>query len=229
MRNIKTIKVMRLTLLLAVLSIGLNVTAQSSDTDFYFGEKFTTNKSSFVKRLNKKSGIVMSFGGENRPDKWRLKRYYSTDSKTQSIYLTQEGLDKFSTEIEKALNKAIKWDSIANSNGVDNLKKRMDGIVFTTQGGMINDSGFEVAGPTESDIFFHRTTYNNVTKSNLRVSVFQMGKYGVRAAKWELPNVDVRDEQDLLKLREFIEFLKNSKSMLTDKINEDIEKNNKFN
>jgi len=229
MRNIKTIKVMRLSLLVAMLSIGLNATAQSSDTEFYFGEKFTTNKSSYVKRLNKKSGIIMSFGGEHRPDKWKLTRYYSTDNDTQSIYFTQEGLDKFTEEIEKALDKAIKWDSIADKNNIDKLKKSMEGIMFTTQGGKIKDRGFELAGPTNSDIIFFRNTYDNITRSNLKVSVFQAGEYSVRSARWELPNVDVKDKEDVLSLREFISFLKISKSILIDKINEDIEKNNKFN
>ena len=57
MRNIKTIKAMRLSLLVAMLSIGLNVTAQNSVSGFWEGEtkKFGSDTKTVGMQFNSNS------------------------------------------------------------------------------------------------------------------------------------------------------------------------------
>ena len=76
MRNIKVIKAMRLSLLVAMLSIGLNVTSQSSKVKINFGE---------VKLGYSK--VKVSFGGDYKPNLWIIEKG------KDDIHFTPEALD----------------------------------------------------------------------------------------------------------------------------------------
>lgn len=202
-------KKLLLVLVATLFTISLN--AQSSETEF----KFDDYKQQYSK-------LEISFGGEYNKSNWQLKKG------DQYIYLTQDDLDKATIEIEKAFNKAVEWDKVADENNVDKLNKKMD-FSFRTTGGMLNDSGFEGVGPHDAEFKFERFEMSGKTYSYMSCNVWQSGDYGVRSANCAVVGVNVRDESQVQAFNKFLNFLKNSKTLVLERIAKEKEKTKVFN
>ena len=219
MRNIKVIKAMRLSLLLAMLSVGLSVTAQSSKVSINFGE---------VKLGYSK--IKVSFGGEYKPNLWIIEKG------DDDIHFTPEALDIAIDKMEATYLKAVKWDSIANSENIPNLTKEMDGVSFATTSGWIYDSGYESVGSHRSKTKYEKFSFNTsdgefYTGSKFVISIFQAGEYAVRSSRFVIKTyINYNSEPDSEKqFLEFINLLKTSRDSLNSIINKKESESSKFN
>lgn len=199
-----------LLILITLFTIGTN--AQSSETEFRF-ENFEIGRYYKVK---------ISFGGEYNKNYWQFK------SDNQYIYFTQDDLDKATIEFEKAFNKAIEWDKVADENNVDKLNKKMD-FSFKTTRGMLEDAGYESVGSFNSKFQFIRTQSSGKTSSEMRCDIYQHDEYVVRSAFFKFPAINVRDESHVQAFNKFLTFLKNSKTLVLERIAKEKEKTKVFN
>ncbi len=186
--------------------------AQSSETEFRF-DNFEIGRYYKVK---------ISFGGEYNKNYWQFK------TGNQYIYFTQDDLDKATIEFEKAFNKAIEWDKVADENNVDKLNKKMD-FSFKTTRGMLEDAGYESVGSFNSKFQFIRTQSSGKTSSEMRCDIYQHDEYVVRSANFAFPVINVRDESHVQAFNNFLTFLKNSKTLVLEKIAKEKEKTKVFN
>jgi hypothetical protein len=166
------------------------------------------------------SKIEISFGGKYTENVWEFK------SGKQYVNFTPDDLEKAAIEFENAYKKAVEWDKVADENDVNELTKEIPFSFFTTRG-MLEDSGYKSVGSMEGKFEFQRSTEAREIKSFLATRVYQHDEYFVRTAFFRFPGFDVRNDGEVEKFLEFLEFIKNNKSIIQEKLKDS--KSNLFN
>jgi len=196
--------------LLFIFSIS-QINAQSSLATIDF-DNYETSKYSSMK---------ISFGGKYNSKLWKFTKG------SQIIYFTPNDLETAAKVFEEAINKALEWDKIADENNVEELTKEMQ-YSFSTTKGMLEDSGYEIVGPKKSEFEFERFTSNGKAKSYMKTSIWQNGDYNVRSAFFKFPSLNVKDKKSMESFYKFLDFMKNNKSIINEKLKdskEDLFKN----
>ncbi len=158
-------------------------------------------------KFDKLKTSTVSFGGKYYENIYRI------NSNQQTIYLSPESLVKFGEALEKALVKANEWVSVAQENNIEKLKKEMPIKGYTTDGGMIYDSGYKVTRDKD-EIKFNFEKYKDIVK--ITIEVFQ---YESVYSSFFRITLYLNKENELSNLNKFITFAKNNKSILEEKIN----------
>lgn len=179
----------------------LQINAQTSETTIKF-DNYETSKYSSMK---------ISFGGKYSSKLWQFK------SGSQIIYFTPDDLQTAGQVFEEAINKALEWDKIADDNNVEKLSKEMK-YSFSTTKGMLEDAGYESVGPKKSDFEFERFTSNGKASSFMKTRIWQNGDYNVRSAFFRFPSLNIKDEMHMENFYKFLDFMKNNKSIINEKL-----------
>jgi hypothetical protein len=166
------------------------------------------------------SKIGISFGGKYNENVWEFK------NGNQYIKFTPDDLEKAAVEFENAYNKAVEWDKIADDNDVNELIKEIPFSFFTTRG-MIEEAGYESVGSMDGKFEFQRGVITEEITSFLTTRVYQHDEYFVRSAFFNFPAFDIRKNEEVEKFIEFLDFIKNNKSIIEEKIKDS--KSNLFN
>jgi hypothetical protein len=166
------------------------------------------------------SKIGISFGGKSNENVWEFK------NGNQYIKFTPDDLEKAAVEFENAYNKAVEWDKIADDNDVNELIKEIPFSFFTTRG-MIEEAGYESVGSMDGQFEFQRGVITEEITSFLTTRVYQHDEYFVRSAFFNFPAFDIRKNEEVEKFIEFLDFIKNNKSIIEEKLKDS--KSNLFN
>ncbi len=151
---------------------------------------------------------TITFGGKYSENIYRI------NSNSQIINLSPESLVKFGEALEKALVKANEWFTIAQENNVEKMKKVMPIEGYTTDGGMIYDSGYKSTHDKDA-MEFTFEKYKDIATISMRVHQYE----SVYSAFFNFSRIYLNKEDDLSNLNNFIAFAKNNKSILEEKIN----------
>ncbi|MDA9290211.1 hypothetical protein N9P91_00300 [bacterium] len=165
------------------------------------------------------NGMKISYGGKYRSKQWIFK------DGEQKIFFTQKALDKATIKIEGAFNKTIEWAKVADENNVGEFEKDIP-FTFKTSGGYLYDYGLEIVGPKPSSIIFKR---ESDTRSVMWCYVYQSDANLIRSAIFSFPRVNVKSDSDIESFNKFLNFLKNSKTIIVKKIAESKSVGDKFN
>ena len=129
----------------------------------------------------------------------------------QTIYVHKDRMFLLGSQLERAINKAIQWDSIAKLNHVENLEKKL-GIQFQTNGGMIHDVNYKTCGPSIGNFKVEFFTMEGSRHSYVTFEVFQTES--IYSSFWSRGmSFDVNNQDDLKRARELVKVLKNSNTI----------------
>tara|TARA_B100000780_G_C20963269_1_gene384529 strand:- start:5 stop:613 length:609 start_codon:yes stop_codon:yes gene_type:complete len=191
----------KLLLFLTLLVLAISTKAQSSEQEIKFKDY----------EMGKYSKMKISFGGI-------YEKLWTFKTGKQMIRFTPEDLLKTAKVFEDAINKVIKWNKIADENKVDKLLKTLP-FSFNTTRGVLWDSGYESVGSQKAEFVYERfIDSEKITHSYMTTRVTQYGEYNVRSASFAFPSVDTNDKKKLDIFYNFLDFIKNNKNIIKEKL-----------
>jgi hypothetical protein len=104
-----------------------------------------------------------------------IKDIFELKQGDQRFYVFPENMSILATEMRKAFQKSLEWDSVAVSNNIEKVMKDNNETEFLTDGGMLYDSQtFKTVSPTKANYRFERF-YSEYKKRS-----FSFMNFGVR-------------------------------------------------